>query len=146
MSESKSSSRLAAAATLALVLVPAAWLWLGHRPDDTAAPRPVVTSNLQPGGQPATPPGNAAPSPLTAAASQQEQAGLELHVVARGQPVPAAAVKVYLRLGFQPWYRLPSHPEQWQRVIAKLDWTAPLTPVVAESFAQQAQQAQGRSA
>jgi mycothiol synthase len=40
------------------------------------------------------------------------------------------AVKIYLRLGFQPLYRRPTHPEQWREVAQALGWTGPLTPVV----------------
>ena len=38
------------------------------------------------------------------------------------------AVKVYLRLGFQPLYRHPRHPEQWAGVLRALRWTAPVAP------------------
>jgi mycothiol synthase len=38
------------------------------------------------------------------------------------------AVKVYLRLGFQPLYRHPEHPGQWTAVLRRLRWTGPVTP------------------
>jgi len=40
------------------------------------------------------------------------------------------AVKIYLRLGFQPLYRKPTHPEQWRVVLTTLGWTGPATPIV----------------
>jgi len=43
------------------------------------------------------------------------------------------AVKIYLRLGFQPLYRKPTHPEQWKSVLATLGWTGPITPIVEEA-------------
>ena len=39
------------------------------------------------------------------------------------------AVKVYLRLGFQPLYRHPRHPEQWAGVLRALGWTEPVQAV-----------------
>jgi len=45
------------------------------------------------------------------------------------------AVKTYLRLGFQPWYRKPTHPEQWERTLAALSWSEPVRPVLDETFA-----------
>jgi mycothiol synthase len=39
------------------------------------------------------------------------------------------AIKVYLELGFQPLYRDPLHPTQWQEVVRSLAWTAPVQPV-----------------
>jgi GNAT superfamily N-acetyltransferase len=36
------------------------------------------------------------------------------------------AVKVYLRLGFQPLYRHPRHPEQWAGVLRTLGWKEPV--------------------
>jgi GNAT superfamily N-acetyltransferase len=39
------------------------------------------------------------------------------------------AVKVYLRLGFQPLYRHPRHPEQWAAVLRSLGWTGPVQAV-----------------
>jgi GNAT superfamily N-acetyltransferase len=38
------------------------------------------------------------------------------------------AVKVYLRLGFQPLYRHPRHPDQWTELLRALRWTAPVAP------------------
>jgi mycothiol synthase len=38
------------------------------------------------------------------------------------------AVKVYLRLGFQPLYRHPRHPDQWAALLRALRWTAPVAP------------------
>ncbi len=38
------------------------------------------------------------------------------------------AVKVYLRLGFQPLYRHPQHPGQWAALLSTLRWTGPVTP------------------
>lgn len=40
------------------------------------------------------------------------------------------AVKTYLRLGFQPWYRKPEHPRVWQDVVVALAWSEPLEPVL----------------
>jgi mycothiol synthase len=40
------------------------------------------------------------------------------------------AIKVYLQLGFQPLYRDPLHPQQWQEVVRALGWFEPLQPVV----------------
>ena len=42
------------------------------------------------------------------------------------------AVKVYLHLGFQPWYRKPGQQEQWAAVLKALDWKEPVTPIVEE--------------
>jgi mycothiol synthase len=39
------------------------------------------------------------------------------------------AVKVYLRLGFQPLYRHPRHPGQWAAVLRALGWTGPVQAV-----------------
>jgi mycothiol synthase len=44
------------------------------------------------------------------------------------------AVKIYLKLGFQPLYRLPSHPQQWQEVVRALHWEAPLSPELDPTF------------
>jgi mycothiol synthase len=43
------------------------------------------------------------------------------------------AVKTYLKLGFQPLYRHPMHPQQWREVVQTLAWTAPLTPIDSEA-------------
>lgn len=43
------------------------------------------------------------------------------------------AIKIYLELGFQPVYRHPLHPQQWQEVLKALNWTAPLLPIVEEA-------------
>lgn len=45
------------------------------------------------------------------------------------------AVKTYLKLGFQPLYRLPSHPEQWRTVVRALKWTTPLHPIYDPAYA-----------
>jgi mycothiol synthase len=37
------------------------------------------------------------------------------------------AVKVYLKLGFEPLITKPEQPEIWQEVLRTLNWTAPLT-------------------
>ncbi len=42
------------------------------------------------------------------------------------------AVKVYLELGYQPVYRHPMHPQQWQEVIQKLQWAGQIVPVVEQ--------------
>jgi len=39
------------------------------------------------------------------------------------------AVKVYLRLGFRPWYRRPEHPAIWREVLAKLSWPDEIEPI-----------------
>jgi mycothiol synthase len=38
------------------------------------------------------------------------------------------AIKVYLRLGFQPLLRHPQHRRQWTAIVEALDWATPLTP------------------
>jgi mycothiol synthase len=40
------------------------------------------------------------------------------------------AVKVYLKLGFQPLITKPEQPEIWQQVVRTLGWKAPLRPVL----------------
>jgi mycothiol synthase len=39
-----------------------------------------------------------------------------------------AAIKVYLRLGFQPLLRHPQHRRQWAAIVERLAWPTPLTP------------------
>jgi mycothiol synthase len=38
------------------------------------------------------------------------------------------AIKVYLRLGFQPLLRHPQHRRQWEAIVEALGWASPLTP------------------
>ncbi|MHB0876883.1 MAG: GNAT family N-acetyltransferase [Anaerolineae bacterium] len=38
-----------------------------------------------------------------------------------------AAIKTYLKLGFEPQMVHDSHPERWREVLAKLGWQAPAT-------------------
>jgi mycothiol synthase len=45
------------------------------------------------------------------------------------------AVKVYLELGFQPVYRHPMHPQQWQEVVRQLGWAQPVQPILEEAAA-----------
>ncbi|HEV7213803.1 MAG TPA: GNAT family N-acetyltransferase [Chloroflexota bacterium] len=45
------------------------------------------------------------------------------------------AVKVYLELGFQPIWSRPWHAALWQDVVTTLGWTQPLTPVLDNSEA-----------
>jgi mycothiol synthase len=42
------------------------------------------------------------------------------------------AVKIYLELGFQPVYRHPLHPQQWETVVQTLGWTQPLGPILEQ--------------
>jgi mycothiol synthase len=42
------------------------------------------------------------------------------------------AIKIYLQLGFQPVYRHPLHPQQWQEIAQRLGWTTPLLPIVED--------------
>lgn len=39
------------------------------------------------------------------------------------------AIKVYLRLGFQPLLSKPEHPAAWAEVVRALGWETPLSPI-----------------
>jgi mycothiol synthase len=44
------------------------------------------------------------------------------------------AVKTYLRLGFQPWYRKAGQPALWRETLATLGWTEPVHPILDPDF------------
>lgn len=44
------------------------------------------------------------------------------------------AVKTYLRLGFQPWYRKPGQPALWKETLETLGWTDAVEPILDPDF------------